>query len=297
MKDDIIGVKMKDYYAILGVPRNASEKEIKQAYRRLARLYHPDLNPGNKEAEAKFKEINEAYEVLSDPEKRRRYDQFGESFKYADQFGKTTWQGKVWDFEDLKTSPFGDIFDKIFADLGFSPFAHRPSKGEDIELPVEITLEEAYFGTTRIINTSSGRIEVKIPPGVDNGSRIRIEGKGKEGIRGGPAGDLYLLISVKPHQFFERKGDDLFIEFPLPLTVAILGGEVEVPTIKGKVALKIPPETQNGKVFRLSGLGMPHLRDGEKGDLFVKVSVVLPTNLSSKERELFKELRRLRGDR
>lgn len=286
---------MKDYYAILGVPRNASDKEIKQAYRRLARLYHPDLNPGNKEAEAKFKEINEAYEVLSDPEKRRRYDQFGESWRYAEQVGGTPWQQKVWDFEDLKTTPFGDIFEKIFSDFGFSPFSHRPHKGEDIELPVEITLEEAYFGTTRVLDTPSGRIEVKIPPGVDNGSRVRIEGKGRA-RGGGPPGDLYLNISVKPHPLFERKGDDLYLELPVPLTVAILGGEVEVPTIKGKVVLKIPAETQNGKVFRLSGLGMPRLKDGAKGDLFAKVKVVLPTNLSSREKELFRELRRLRGE-
>ncbi len=315
----------KDYYEILGVSRNATEKEIKQAYRRLARKFHPDVNPGDKSAEAKFKEINEAYEVLSDPEKRRKYDRFGDQWRYADQF---TQEG--WDFSregPQVTFEFGnlnDIFDSLFKDFS-SRFraSGRSTRGKDISYPVEVTLEEAYRGTKRIIELQtqefcpvchgsgilgnrtcincggSGkvikpkRLEVKIPPGVRDGSRIRIAGEGEVGY-GNTKGDLYLLVKVLPHERFERKGDDLYVEVPVPLVVAVLGGEVEVPTLGGKLALKIPPETQNGRVFRLAGQGMPHLGDSARGDLFAKVKVVLPTNLTETERRLFEQLRTLR---
>jgi curved DNA-binding protein len=283
----------RDYYQVLGVKRNASEKEIKQAYRRLARKHHPDVNPGDKSAEAKFKEINEAYEVLSNAEKRRKYDQFGAQWQYADQFAKAGRQGRpfqdfgrgrvTFDSEDV-----GGIFDSILRDFSFGQARARPKRRPRLESPIEVTLEEAYHGSTRVVDIDGRRLEVKIPPGVDNGSKIRIPGRE-------PGEEVYLMISVKPHQRFQRKDDDLYVDVLLPLTDAILGGEAEVPAIKGKLALKIPPETQNGKVFRLAGQGMPHLNESGKGDLLAKVHVVLPTNLSQREKELFRELRALRG--
>jgi len=283
----------RDYYQVLGVNRNASAKEIKQAYRRLARKHHPDVNPGDKSAEAKFKEINEAYEVLSNPEKRRKYDQFGAQWQYADQFAKAGRQGQP--FRDFSrggtTFEFGDlsdIFDSILHDSSFRQARARPKRRPRLESPIEVSLEEAYHGTSRVVEIDGRRLEVKIPPGVDNGSKIRIPGRE-------PGDEVYLVISVKPHQRFQRKDDDLYVDVSLTLADAILGGEAEVPAIKGKLALKIPPETKNGRVFRLAGQGMPHLNESGKGDLLAKVHVVLPTNLSQREKELFQELRALRG--
>ncbi len=323
----------KDYYSQLGVKRDASEREIKQAYRKLARKYHPDVNSGDKSAEAQFKQINEAYEVLSDKEKRRKYDQFGDQWQYADQFAKAG--GQQTPFWNVSRSGgtqfyFGEqdldsVFDDLFRGFGAGTFRRRaqPKKGQDIDYPVEVTLEEAYHGTTRTLSLGfeepcsrcqgtgrvqnvpcsvcrgSGvvsnlkRLEVKIPPGVRDKSRVRIAGKGGSGYGGAKNGDLYLVVSVKPHELFERRGDDLQVEIEVPLTVVVLGGEVDVPTPKGKLALKIPPETQNGRAFRLKGQGMPHLGKSSRGDLLAKVKVVLPTNLSSQEKELFKQLSRL----
>lgn len=327
----------KDYYNILGVSRTAADKEIKAAYRRLARQYHPDVNPGNKDAEEKFKEINEAYEVLSDPEKRKKYDQYGDNWQYADQMAEAAKRyGGTWSFtrqpgaeqafrfeeEDLE-SIFGDILGGHMG--GFGRRTPRPRRGRDLEYQAEVTLEEAFSGTTRSISlkteipcsacqgtgriqglpcslcrgagsvTDVKRLEVKIPAGVDNGSRIRIAGKGEPGSAGGPAGDLYLVISVRPHPVFERKGNDLYLDLPVPLTTAVLGGEVQVPTLKGtKLALKIPPETQNERVFRLAGQGMPQLSSNIRGDLLVRVKVNLPTSLSEEEKSLFARLRELR---
>jgi molecular chaperone DnaJ len=323
----------KDYYAILGVGRKAPEKEIKQAYRRLARKYHPDVNPGDKTAEGKFKDINEAYEVLSDPEKRKKYDQYGDQWQYAEQFAKAG-QGAqrdfgrggtytTFDFGDL--GDLGDVFGGIFQGFGSgSGAARRSARARSMEYPVEVSLEEAYHGTKRVLQLQveepcsvcggSGRVgrarcsncgglgrllrpkrlEVKIPPGVADGSRVRIAGQGAQGYDG-TKGDLFLVVKVLPHRIFERKGDDLHVEVPVPLVTAILGGEVGVPTIKGNVALKVPPETQNGKVFRLTGQGMPHLNDSSRGDMFAKVKVVLPTKLTPQERQLFEQLRNRTG--
>ena len=322
----------KDYYAILGVSRNATEKEIKQAYRRLARKYHPDVNPGDKSAETRFKEINEAHEVLSDAEKRKKYDRFGDQWQNAEQFAKAG-QGfqsdfgkggayTTFDFGDL--GDLGDIFSGAFQGFGTgSGTAHRTARPRSIEHPVDVTLEEAYQGTKRVIqlqaeescttcggsgrvgrarcSTCGGsgrllkpkRLEVKIPAGVGDGSKVRIAGQGSQGY-GGSKGDLYLVVRVLPHQFFERKRDDLHTEVAIPLVTAMLGGEVAVPTLKGKVALKVPPETQNGKVFRLAEQGMPHLNDSSRGDLFAKVKVLLPTRLTPQERQLFEQLRNYR---
>lgn len=321
----------KDYYSILGISRNASEREIKQAYRKLARQYHPDVNSGDKSAEAKFKQINEAYEVLSDKEKRRKYDQFGDQWQYADQFAQARRQqtpfrdfsqagGQSFRFEE---ADLGSLFDGLFGG-GIRRRQVRPRRGKDIRHPIEVTLEEAYHGTKRTITLQteqpcpdckgtglmqnlpcsvcrglgvvSGvkRLEVKIPSGVKNGSRVRVAGKGEPGYAGGASGDLYLVVSVKPHRLFERKGDDLYVEVAVPLAVAVLGGEVFVPSLKGELALKVPPETQNGRAFRLAGRGMPHLGNSSHGDLLAKVSVVLPTKLSEEEKKLFERLGQLR---
>lgn len=336
-----------DYYEILGVKRNAPEKEIKQAFRKLARQHHPDVNPGNKSAEERFKEINQAYEILSDADKRKKYDQFGDQWQYADQFARGgagarpgQRSGPQWrteyDFGDTSGGgvhrsgrgvPFEDILEDLFRGGGGKGrgFRQQPMRGQDIEEPVDITLEEAFNGTTRLFQmqkpetcpTCQGagisqnkpcpacggtgsvmqmrRLEAKIPAGVHTGSRVRLEGEGSPGISGGPPGDLYLIVNVRPHPGFERKGDDLHTEVDVPLTDAILGGEVQVPTLKGKLLLKIPPETQNGKVFRLAGQGMPRLGGTGRGDLFVKVHVVLPTSLSEQEKELFRQIRDQRG--
>ena len=315
------------YYNILGVNKNATAKEIKQAYRKLARKYHPDVNPGDKEAEAKFKKINEAYEVLSDSENRKKYDQYGDKWRYADQFAQagpqysrdSTKGGTNFDFNVFGSEGRGSIFDSIFGGFGDNKRARGPRRGQDLDYPVEVSLEEAFSGATRLIEIQSEeqcpscsgkgcsacrgvgriirpkRIEVKIPPGVNDGSRVRIAGKGGQGYNGGASGDLYLLIAVRANKRFQRTGDDLHVEVSRSLLDAVLGGEVEVPTIGGKnLALKIPAETQNGKVFRLASQGMPHLGGKGKGALFVKVNVILPTNLSERERELFKELKSLR---
>jgi molecular chaperone DnaJ len=323
----------KDYYQILGVNRNASEKELKQAYRRLARKHHPDLNPGDKSAEEKFKEINAAYEVLSNPEKRKKYDQFGEQWEYADQFAKTGGQERVqWDFGKGGTtfeygdlSGFGDIFSNLFGDSGIGSRMRRgPRRGQDIESPIEVTLEEAYHGSTRLMQlqtevpcTACGgtgrvgnrvctickgaggkispkRLEVKIPAGVRDGSRIRIAGEGGPGITNNKKGDLYLVVKIHPHKLFERKGDDLYTEVSVPLATVILGGEARLPTLNGSISLKIPPETQNGKVFRLAGKGMPQLGNNKYGNMFAKVKVTLPTDLTEEEKKLFEKLRSLR---
>jgi len=323
----------KDYYEILGVKRDVSEREIKQAYRKLARKYHPDVNPDDKSAEAKFKEINEAYEVLSDKEKRKKYDKFGDKWQYAEQFAQGGYQQTpFWDFSQggnsfhVEEGDLGSLFEELFRGSRTRTYHRRPRprRGQDIEHPVAVTLEEAYHGTTRLLSLEVGepcsscqgtgqiqnvpcsvcrgsgvvsrlkRLEVKIPPGVKDGSRVRIAGKGGQGYGGAASGDLYLVISVRPHPLFKRSGDDLHVEVGVPLTVAVLGGEVQVPTLKGKLALKMPPETQNGRTFRLAGQGMPHLGKSSHGDLLAKVNVIVPTKLSDKEKGLFQQLRELR---
>lgn len=310
-------MEYKDYYQILGVDKKASEKDIRKAYRSLARKYHPDVNPGNKEAEARFKEINEAYEVLSDQEKRAKYDALGQSYQQWQRTGQdprgfdwSQWyaggqpgRGQVHveygDLEDLFAGGggFSDFFRNIFGGVGGFDYAQRPrtARGQDVEAQVEITLQEAQAGTTRVLQLDHQRIEVKIPPGVDTGSRVRVAGQGAPGMGSGPRGDLYLRIALRPDPRFERRGNDLYVDVSVDLYTAILGGEVPVPTLTGQVMLKIPPETQSGRQFRLRGLGMPSLQRGKpKGDLFATVRIVLPAHLTDREKQLFEELASLR---
>ena len=327
----------KNFYDILSVSRSASEKEIRQAYRRLARKYHPDVNPGDTKAEDRFKQINSAYEVLSDAEKRKKYDRYGErwesayggeAFEKARQGGggSGAWFGRSFDLGDLFGRGGGGSFETILE----SVMGRRgPMRGQNVEYAAEVTLEEAFQGSTRLLQLQSEeacatcggsgqiagavchvcegagaslrpkRIEVKIPAGVRDGSRVRIAGEGNTGVSGGPRGDLYVVVKVRPHSRFERRGDDLTTEVGVPLEDAVLGGEVEVSTLSGKqVALKVPPLTQNGRLFRLSGLGMPRQEKGKgkakakgRGDLLARVRVVLPEKLSDRERELFEQLR------
>lgn len=312
-------MEYKDYYKILGVDRNASQDEIKRAYRKLARQYHPDMNPGDKAAEERFKEINEAYEVLSDPEKRRRYDQFGADWgrwqsrgapggfeDFARQwFGQAGPEVQYVDLNEIfgQAGSLGDLFEFLFGGLGgprTRPGARtgtrQARKGQDVEVPVEITLEEAFHGTTRQVERADGRVvTVKIPPGAKTGSKIRFAGLGQPSPWGGPPGDLYLNVTVKPHPVFRQEGNDLWRDLNVDLYTAVLGGEVPVETMDGTVMLKIPPGTSSGAKFRLRGKGMPRPGNAERrGDLYVVIQIQVPTRLSPRERELFEELARLR---
>jgi curved DNA-binding protein len=314
-------MQYRDYYSILGVPRHASEKEIRRAFRRLARRYHPDKNPGDRAAEERFKEINEAHEVLSDPEKRAKYDQLGADYQRWQRMGGrpgdfdwSQWTtgrpgervhvryGTPEDLEDLfgGGSPFSDFFSQIFGGIGGSPGGGgfqrqmRPQRGQDYEQPVEISLQEAYQGTVRILQTEGQRFEVKIPAGARTGTRVRMSGHGGGGPAGGPAGDLYLRVTVLPDARFERDGDDLRATVPVDLYTMVLGGQVRVPTMTGEVVLTIPSGTQNGRTFRLRGKGMPRLRKPDQlGDLFARVEVQLPSDLTAQQREMFEKLRDL----
>ena len=287
-----------NYYDVLGVRKNATEKEIRQAYRTLARQYHPDVNSGDKTAEEKFKQINEAHSVLSDSEKRRKYDKYGDNWAHADQMEEaesrarrqgTFSRSDVGGADSFSRSNGGrgGIFDQLFMDLG------QDLRRTTAEYSVQVTLEEAYSGATRLLKLPGGRrLEIKIPPGVDNGSRVRIPAGADR------QGGTYLIVSVQPHRRFQRQGRNLNCEVGVPLEDAILGGEVTVPTLGGQVALTIPPEAQNGQRFRMSGRGMPDLNKPEgRGDLIATVNVQLPTGLSSGERDLFLKLKELRAAR
>ena len=310
-------MEYKDYYSTLNVPKNASEKDIKHAYRKLARKYHPDMNPDNQEAEERFKELNEAYEVLSDPEKRKLYDQFGGEWSKWQQSGGRPddfWQswntggrqpggftGRGFSGDEI----FSDFFQQLFGGLGgygdiFNSGGRRgPSisrRGRDYEQPVEISLQESYQGTSRIFQLGNQRIEVSIPAGADNGTRVRVAGKGAPGAAGGPAGDLFLVIEITPNNTFKRQGVNLDVDLPVDLYTAVLGGEVQIPTPDGRrVMLTIPPQTQNNNKIRLKGKGMPVLGDtSERGDLFATVQIVLPEDIQSEEVELFRRLQKMR---
>jgi len=316
----------KDYYKTLGVSKTASKDELKKAYRKLARQYHPDVNPGNKAAEDKFKEVNEAYEVLSDPAKREKYEKFGSQWQQYERSGGrpedfdwTQWTSRpagqtytqTISPEDLEQilggmGGFSDFFEALFGNLGGRPAGRRSTtgreqtrrslRGRDNEQPVQISLEDAFRGTTVSLQWQGGkRVEAKIPPGVRTGSRVRLSGQGEAGAGGGQAGDLFLKIEVLPHPLFTREADDLKVTIPVDLYTALLGGKIMVPTLERPVELTIPAETNNGRVFRLRGLGMPQLKNPqEHGNLYACVEVKLPTNLSQAEKELLEKLRGLR---
>lgn len=345
-----MAVDYKDYYKVLGVAKGADAKEIKKAYRKLARQYHPDVNPNNQPATDKFREISEAYEVLGDQEKRQIYDKYGEHYKDYEAWKKAggeatgvpfeaymsgtgsrgsyagnaaaggagagdgSYQYRTVNAEDLEDmfgndSPYSDFFNSIFGGAagragpgspgGFQAQT-RPTRGRDAEYPVQVSLEEAFHGAKRVLElaTEPGKtrkVEVSIPAGVSDGDRVRLAGLGSPGRSGGPAGDLYLVVEVLPHLFFERKGADLYAKINVPLTTALLGGEVPVPTIKGgRLALKIAPNTQNGNQIKLRNQGMPR-RTGsdERGDLYVQVQVQLPVELNAEEKAALENFARL----
>lgn len=366
-------VQFKDYYKTLGVDRGADDKALRTAYRKLARQHHPDLNPGDTGAEDRFKEVNEAYEVLSDPDKRKLYDRFGEDWqRYRDAgftgdepagqpmggrpgasagfdpndfgawfsgqqgTGGSTGEWVYTTGDDGENEGFSDFFQTLFGSRGrgrggvggTATRAPRPRRGQDLDAPVEVSFDEAFKGTTRQLSlqapetcptcggvgivrgatcptcdgsgvvTRTRTLEVTIPPGVATGSRVRIAGQGGPGEAGGPNGDVYLVVTVRPDPRFEREGDDLREEIDVPVTTAVLGGEAVVPTPTGKVALTIPAGTQAGRSFRLRGQGMPRLRGpkGQRGDLFARVRIVVPTDIGPRERELYEELRQLRPE-
>ena len=288
---------MTNHYDLLGVAKDASEKDIRQAYRRLARQYHPDVNKNDADAENKFKEINEAYSVLSDEESRKKYDRYGDKWRQAGQYNHAgaTNGGVRWTVRDGDDvfSTFGGR-ESIFEDFFNSGIPRaRGWRQQPVDQHVEITLEEAFHGSTRTVRTGDGRtLEVKIPPGVDNGSKVHISPDGSPGT------DFYVVVSTWDHPKFRREGQDLYAEIELPLDDAVLGAEILAPTLTGQVALTVPPNTPNDRRFRLSGLGMPELSgNGRRGDLYITAKIRIPADPSEEEIEIFRKLRNLRMER
>ncbi len=314
-------MEFKDYYSVLGVNKSASQDEIKRAYRKLALKYHPDRTKGDKEAEQKFKEANEANDVLSDPEKRKKYDQLGENWRSYQQAGGSPggfdWSqyantggggGQTYyefkgDIGDLfGDSGYSDFFEMLFGQSTFGGGGRRKSgrrstviRGQDYEAEIQIALEEAYKGSTRVFDLRGQSIKLKIKPGIPDGHILKLPGKGSPGISGGDAGDLLLRVKVLKDTVFERKGDDLYANVNIDLYTAVLGGKAAFKAFKGNVKIDIPKGTQSGKVMRLQNMGMPKYgKENLFGDLYLKINILIPQNLTAKETELFKQLQKLR---
>jgi curved DNA-binding protein len=320
-------MEYKDYYSILGLDRKANQKEIKKAFRKLARKYHPDVNGGDKTASEKFREINEAHEVLSDPEKRRKYDQFGSNWQHhqgtggkPEDFNWGKWRSDPSQSHSYRTvtpeeyeelfgaeGGYSDFFENLFGraarqqaggGAGDQQFYYEvpPQRGRDIEYDLQVTLAEAFHGTKRVLEWEGGRkIDAMIPRGVKTGSRVRLKGQGGSGIGGGSAGDLYLIIEVLPDSRFEKDNDDLKVSVSVDLFIMLLGGKASVTGIDRTVKLDIPPETRNGRLFRLRGLGMPKMKNpDQRGDLYVTVEAVLPQHLSAGEKALVEQWKNMR---
>ena len=292
-----------DYYKILGLSKNASETDIKKAYRKLARKYHPDVNPNDKEAEKKFKEINEANEVLSNPENRKKYDEYGKDWKHAEEYEKARQQEH---YQRSTHDPFGGYSEEDYSDFFSSMFGGRSTgsryqgrqvkfRGQDLNAELHLNLNDVYKTHKRTLTINNKNIRITIPAGLENGQTIKIKGHGGQGINGGPNGDLYIKFSIVNNTKFKREGDNLYSSIDIDLYKALLGGEQMVDTFDGKVKLNIKPETENGTKVKLKGKGFPkYKKEGQFGDLFITYNIKIPKNLSHKEKELFTELKKLR---
>ncbi|MDD2635391.1 MAG: J domain-containing protein [Bacteroidales bacterium] len=293
-------MKFVDYYKILGVKKNATEKEIKAAYRKLARKFHPDLNPDNKKAELKFKEINEANEVLSDPVNRKKYDKYGENWQHGEEYEKAQQQRQSHyqsTQQGFSGNDYSDFFEYMFGGRrASSQQEHHPIfKGQDYHSELHLDLKDVYTTQRQVLSVNNKNIRLTIPAGVENGQVIRIKGKGGAGFNGGPNGDLFIKFVINNRTDFKRDGNNLYANVDLDLYTSLLGGEIMVDTFDGKVKLKIVPETQNGTKVKLKGKGFPiYKKEGEFGDLIITYNIKIPTNLSKKEKELFKELQKIR---
>ena len=291
-----------DYYKILGLDKNATQKEIKSAYRRLARKFHPDLNPNDKDAKKNFQQINEANEVLSDPEKRKKYDQYGKDWQHAEEYdnaGKyreqashsrgTGFSGAQYDGE------FSDFFESLFGSMGGSARSRQVKyRGEDYNAELHLDLIDAYETHKQTLTVNGKNIRITIPAGIENGQTIKIAGYGGQGINGGPNGDLYITFTIANHPKFKRLGNDLYAKVDLDLYTAVLGCEITIDTLNGKVKLKVKPETQNGTKIKLKEKGFPVYKNkGQTGDLYITYSVKIPTNLTEKQKALFTDLSKL----
>ncbi|ANE51627.1 DnaJ C-terminal domain-containing protein [Flavisolibacter tropicus] len=294
-----------DYYQILGVGKNASTDDIKKAYRKLARKHHPDLNPNDQEAHKRFQQINEANEVLSDPEKRKKYDQYGKDWQHAEQFEQARQQQQYagggrgfqgGSYEGFGGGDFSEFFESMFGSGGARGRSRQTRfRGQDFEAELHLSLREAYTTHQRTLTINGKQIRITIPAGVENGQRIRLKGHGEQGVNGGPAGDLYITFQINDDPVFKRSGSDLFATIDLDLYTAVLGGEATIDTLSGKIKLKVAPETQNGTKVRLKGKGFPvYKQEGQHGSLYITYQIKIPTGLSERERELFTELSKLK---
>lgn len=292
-----------DYYKILEIKKDASQEEIKKAYRKLARKYHPDVNPNDQQAKHKFQQINEANEVLSDPTNRKKYDQYGKDWKHADQFeqakqqqgSRSAGQRQSWS-QGGEGEDFSDFFNSMFGGSGPSGGSVK-FKGQDYQSELRLKLQDAYKSQQQTLTVNGKNIRITIPAGVENGQTIKIAGHGGPGRNGGPAGDLFIVFTIVNDTNFKREGSDLFLDYDLDLYTAVLGGELIIETMDGKVKLPVAPETQNGSKIKLKGKGFPiYKQEGKFGDLFVTYRIKTPTNLSEKEKELFQQLKSLKHD-